>query len=74
MAGTAIIDGLRALQANRVAIATSYYTPVWRDHWVSFVEACGFDVLLAQSMDQQGLLPESASIEDHGWTTSTQLV
>ncbi len=75
MAGMAIIDGLRALGAEKIAVAAPYYAPHWRDHWSAIIRACGFDLLTMQSMDQQNLVPESSDmIEEHGWSTSSEMV
>ena len=65
MAGTAIVDTLRALGAGRIAVSTPYYTPEWRAHAERILLSAGFDVLTIMSADQQGLAPEIGSISQH---------
>jgi maleate isomerase len=74
MAGTAIIDGLRALAVEKVAIATPYYDVEWREAWSAIVQSSGFDILQIQSLDQQGLVPSDGNIIDHGWAMTSEII
>lgn len=65
MAGTALMDALRALGVSQIAVATPYYTQRWRDHAALIFSACGFNVLAIRSADQLGLAPDISSIDDH---------
>jgi maleate cis-trans isomerase len=67
MAGLAILDGLRALGAEKLAISTPYYTQEWKDAWSAIVASGGFDIQAMKSMDEQGLVPTDGNIDDHGW-------
>ena len=67
MAGLAILDGLRALGTEKLAISTPYYTKEWKEAWSAIVTSGGFDILTMQSMDEQGLVPADGNIDDHGW-------
>ena len=42
MAGLAILDGLRALGAEKLAISTPYYTKEWKEAWSAIVTSGGF--------------------------------
>lgn len=72
MAGLSILDGLRALGAEKLAISTPYYTAEWKEAWSNIVRSGGFDILAMQSMDEQGLVPEDGSIDDHGWMMTSE--
>jgi len=74
MAGTAIIDGLRALGVEKVAITTPYYDAQWRAAWSAIVGSGGFEILQIQSLDQQGLVPSGGNIMDHGWAMTPQMI
>lgn len=74
MAGLAIVDALRALNARRVAVSTPYYTAEWRACWNAFLVSCGLDVVSMLSMDQQGIVPKNADVGDHSWATSPTMV
>jgi maleate cis-trans isomerase len=67
MVGLAILDGLRALGAEKLAISTPYYTSEWKQAWSAIVTSGGFEILSMQSMDEQGLVPTGDKIDDHGW-------
>ncbi|MEM7545184.1 MAG: hypothetical protein AAF367_06585 [Pseudomonadota bacterium] len=70
MAGTAIMDALRALGAERIAVATPYYTKSWRNQTEVALRAAGFDVLAVQSADDLELIEAIASIDDHARLSS----
>jgi maleate cis-trans isomerase len=74
MAGTAIIDGLRALNVEKVAIATPYYDAEWREAWSTIVKSSGFEILKIQSLDQQELVPSGGNIMDHGWAMTPEII
>ncbi|NNF79684.1 MAG: hypothetical protein HKN05_16805, partial [Rhizobiales bacterium] len=67
MAGLAIVDALRALGAGKVALAPTYYSDDWRDAWRSFVSACGLNVVLCESLSDQGLAPSASPTDELGW-------
>ena len=73
MTGLAIVDGLRSLGAKSIALDCTYYERDWRDAFASFMEMCGFDVLHASTMADQGLVHESAKMEEFGWSMTGDL-
>ena len=74
MAGTSIVDALRALGASRVALCPTYYQADWRDAWRGFVAACGFEVTYCQTMADQGLVETITTNDDYGWSTGPELI
>lgn len=74
MAGTAIVDALRALGATRIGVLTPYYTRPWREATRAILTACGFDVAAIASADQLGLAGDIGSIDDHEATSGEAIV
>ena len=59
MTGLAIVDGLRALGAVRIAVNATYYEADWRDAFAAFLRMCEFDTVHASTLADQGLRPSS---------------
>lgn len=74
MPSTAIIDALRALGAERIAVATPYYDPRWQAAWARILDDTEFDVLAMQSLDQQGLSEPITDIFSKGWSMNDHLI
>jgi maleate cis-trans isomerase len=74
MAGTAIVDALRALDARRVALCPTYYPDDWRDAWCRFVAACGFDIVSCRTMADQGVTGPIVDADTFGWDTGPELI
>ena len=68
MSGIAIIDALRMLGAERVALACTYYTEDWTAQWARFVHASGVDVVRAENLTQQGLTAAHDPADPNFWT------
>ena len=73
MTGLAIVDGLRALGVNKVAVNCTYYEPDWRDGFAAFLRMCGFDTIHVSTLADQGLVETSAKMEDYGWSMTPDL-
>ena len=52
---SAIFDILEYKKLQKIALACTYYPDEWRDLWVSFVRASGYEVVGAQSLVNQGI-------------------
>ena len=65
MAGTAICEALQALSAQRIAVATPYYTKKWRDQTEGALRAFGFDIASIASADSLTSGTHISSIVDH---------
>ena len=73
MTGLAIVDGLRALCARRVAVACTYYEADWRDGFANFIRLCGFETIHVATLADQRLIAASATMEDYGWSMTPEL-
>jgi len=73
MTGLAIVDGLRALGATRVAVNCTYYESDWRDAFASFLSMCGFSALHVSTLSDQGLGEADAKMADYGWSMTHDL-
>jgi maleate isomerase len=73
MTGLAIVDGLRAIGANKVAVTCTYYEPEWRDAFRAFLRMCGFEVLHASTLAEQALADSSAKMKDYGWSMTSEI-
>lgn len=74
MTGTAIIDAFRAAGISKVALAPTYYAPDWKEAWKSFVSSCGFNVVLCETLEDQGLIAEEDKGSQFGWVMAPELV
>lgn len=74
MAGTSIVDALRALRADRVALCPTYYPHDWRDAWRRFIGLCGFEITYCATMADQGLVDGITDTDDYGWRTGADLI
>ena len=73
MTGLAIVDGLRALGATKVAVNCTYYASGWRDVFASYLRMCGFSTLHVSTLSDQGLSEADAKMEDYGWSMTHDL-
>ena len=73
MTGLAIVDGLRALDAVRVAVNATYYEADWRDGFSHFLRMCGFDTIHVSTLADQGLVPADARMAEYGWSMTPGL-
>jgi maleate cis-trans isomerase len=75
MAGIAILDAFKALRAQRVALACTYYSDDWMAQWARFVGASGFEVIAAQNLAGQGLMvPHGDDDRDYWAPTAEQII
>jgi maleate cis-trans isomerase len=73
MTGLAIVDRLRILNVNKVAVNCSYYESEWRDSFSSFLESCGFQIDHCSTLTDQGLAPENSKMQDFGRSMTDDL-
>ena len=74
MPGTAMVDALRYLNASRIAVFGSYYTRPWINMTADRFRDFGFDVKLAASSCDLGLVPELTSIDQHETASAPDVV
>jgi len=67
MAGYAMVEALRALNVERVALNAAYHHPDWWQGTVGFLRAAGFDVLWAGNFHDQGWFASQQEINDCIW-------
>jgi maleate cis-trans isomerase len=73
MTGLAIVDGLRTLGINKVAVNCTYYESDWRDGFSAFLRLCGFNTIHVSTLADQGLIEPSSKMEDYGWSMTPEL-
>lgn len=74
MSGIAIIDAFDALGADRVGLACTYYSDDWTDRWARYVRASGVEVIAAQNLAGQGLMPQHHEADRDYWTPSADQI
>ena len=67
MAGMCLVEGLRALNAEKIAINSVYYWPDWRDGIARFLCEAGFDVLYCGNFVDQGFYATQAEVNSLNW-------
>ncbi|MBN3563808.1 aspartate racemase/maleate isomerase family protein [Aliamphritea spongicola] len=67
MAGMCLVEGLRELNAEKIAINVVYYWPDWRDGIVGFLKQAGFDVVYSGNFVDQGFYETQQEVNDHTW-------
>lgn len=55
MTALAVVDALRSHQAKKIAINSTFYSSVWNNHFASFMEMCGFEIVHISNFYQQGV-------------------
>lgn len=67
MAGYAMVEALRDLNVERVALNAAYHHPDWWQGTVGFLKEAGFDVLWAGNFHDQGWFDSQQEINDCIW-------
>lgn len=67
MAGMCLVEGLRALNAEKIAINSVYYWPDWRDGIARFLRQAGFDVLYCGNFVDQGFYATQEEVNALNW-------
>ena len=60
MAGMCVVEGLRALDVERVALNAVYYWPDWHDGIAHFLRKAGFDLVYVGNLVGQGFYETQA--------------
>ena len=58
MAGHCLVEGLRSLGAESVAVVNGYYRPDWSDGINRYLETAGFEIVWAGDLIDQGLVAD----------------
>ncbi len=67
MAGYAMVEALREMNVEKVALNAAYHWPHWWQGTVSFLKEAGFDVLWAGNFHDQGFFNSQDDINDCRW-------
>jgi hypothetical protein len=67
MAGYAMVEALREIGAEKVALNAVYHWPDWWQGTVGFLREAGFDVVWAGNFVDQGWFPDQQTVNDQRW-------
>ena len=67
MAGYAMVEALRALNVEKIALNAAYHWPQWWRGTAGFLKDAGFDVLWAGNFHDQGWFANQDEVNDRRW-------
>ena len=67
MAGMCLVEGLRELNVERIALNSVYYWSDWRDGIARFLKQAGFDVVYVGNFVDQGFYATQQKVNDLTW-------
>ena len=67
MAGYCLVEGLRELGAEKIALNSVYYWPDWRDGTARFLKEAGFDLLYYGNLVDLGFYDTQEELNDEIW-------
>ena len=67
MAGYAMVEALREMNVEKVALNAAYHWPAWWQGTVGFLREAGFDVLWAGNFHDQGWFASQEAVNDRRW-------
>jgi len=67
MAGYAMIEALREMNVEKVALNAAYHWPEWWQGTVGFLREAGFDVLYAGNFHDQGWFASQEEVNSYRW-------
>ncbi|NQY60065.1 MAG: hypothetical protein HRT49_08650 [Cognatishimia sp.] len=67
MAGYAMVEALRAMNVEKVALNAAYHWPAWWQGTVGFLKEAGFDVLWAGNFHDQGWFDSQEAVNAKRW-------
>lgn len=74
MTSLAIVDGLRAHGAKKVALNCTYYDNDWRVSFEKYIALCGFEIVHSSNLVDQGLIQQTDfEATDYGWHMTPEL-
>ena len=74
MSEIAIVDAFAALGADRVGLACTYYSGDWKNRWARYVRASGLEVIVAQNLAEQGLMPIHDDADRAHWAPTAEQI
>ena len=73
MAGYAMVEALRAMNVEKVALNGAYHWPEWWQGTANFLREAGFDVLWAGNFVDQGWFPNQDAVNSERWVFDGEL-
>ena len=67
MAGYCLVEGLREIGAEKIALNSVYYWPDWRDGIARFLKEAGFDLLYYGNLVDLGFYQTQEQLNDEIW-------
>ena len=67
MAGYCVVEALREMGAERIALNSVYYWPDWRDGYARFLKEAGFDLLYYANFHDMGFFKTQQEVNDQVW-------
>lgn len=67
MAGLCLVEGLRELGVEKIALNSVYYWPDWRDGIARFLKQAGFDLVYYGNFVDQGLYDSQDDVNELTW-------
>lgn len=67
MAGMCLVEGLRDLNIEKIALNSVYYWPDWRDGIARFLKDAGFDLVYVGNFVDQGFYQTQQQVNDLTW-------
>ncbi|MFT5608822.1 MAG: hypothetical protein ACI9PZ_002641, partial [Parvicella sp.] len=64
MAGRCLVEGLRELNIEKIALNSVYCWPDWRDGIARFLKDVGFDLIYVGNFVDQGFYPTQQEVND----------
>lgn len=74
MAGYCLVEGLRELGAEKIALNSVYYWPDWRDGIARFLRDAGFDLVYAGNFVDQGFYATQEDVNARTWIFPGDLI
>ncbi len=73
MAGYCVVEALRELGVERIALNSVYYWPDWRDGYARFLREAGFDLAYVGNFVDQGFFATQQECNDCIWIFTGEL-
>ncbi len=67
MAGYCVVEALRHMGAERIALNSVYYWPDWRDGYARFLSQAGFELAYVGNFVDQGFFETQQEVNDCVW-------
>ena len=73
MAGYCLVEALREMNVEKIALNSVYYWPDWRDGISNFLEQAGFDVIYTGNFVDQGFFEKQEQVNELCWIFDGEL-